>query len=63
MERAVEAEPRIDVAREIPGRRDYRLERRPDEGVAMLLAAGQGAGIAAEEGKVRREILAKRHIG
>ena len=28
----------------------------------MRLAAGQGARIAAEEGKMRREFLAKRHV-
>src|SRR6185295_10036061 len=39
-----------------------RLQRRPDEGVAMGLAAGEGAGIAAEKGKMRREFLAKRHV-
>jgi hypothetical protein len=35
VEGAVEAEPRIDVAREIAGRGDDRLQRRADEGVAM----------------------------
>ena len=29
----------------------------------MGLGAGQGARIAAEEGKVRRKFLAKRHVG
>ena len=53
VEGPVEAEPRIDVARKGLRRGDDRLERRPDESVAMGLAAGQGAGIAAKEGKVR----------
>ena len=58
VKRAIEAKPRIDVARKGFGRGDDRLERRPDEGVAMFLGAGQGPGIAAKKGKVRREFLA-----
>ena len=58
----VEAEPRIDVARKFVRRGDDRLQRRADESVAMRLAAGQRAGVAAKEGQVRREFLAKRHV-
>ena len=62
VEGPVEAEPRIDVARKFIGRGDDRFQRRADEGVAMRLAAGQGARVAAKEGQMRREFLAKRHI-
>ena len=61
VEGPVEAEPRIDVARKFVGRGDDRLERCADESVAMRLAAGQRAGVAAQEGQMRREFLAKRH--
>jgi hypothetical protein len=62
MEGAVEAEARIDVAREIVRRGNDRLESRPDEGVAMSLAAGERSGVAPKERKMRREFLAKRHV-
>jgi hypothetical protein len=61
VEGPVEAEPRIDVARKFVGLGDDRLQRRADEGVAMRLAAGQGARVAAQEWQVRSEFLAKRH--
>ena len=57
----VEAEPRIDVAREFVGLGDDRFERGPDESVAMRLAAGQRARVAAQERQMRSEFLAKRH--
>ena len=61
VEGLVEAEPRIDVAREFVGLGDDRFERRADESVAMRLAAGQRARIAAKEWQVRGEFLAKGH--
>ena len=61
VEGPVQAEPRIDVARKFVGLGDDRLERGADEGVAMGLAAGQRARIAAKEGQMRSEFLAKRH--
>ena len=57
----VQAKPRIDVARKFVGLGDDRLERRPDEGVAVRLAAGQGARVAAKEWQVRSKFLAKGH--
>ena len=62
VERPVQAEPRIDVAREFVGLGDDRLERGADESVAVGLAPGQRARIAAQEGKMRSEFLAKRHM-
>src|SRR3546814_9386178 len=56
MEGAVQAEPGVDVAREIVGRGDNRLQRCPHEGVAMFLAPGEGACITPQEGKVGREV-------
>ena len=61
VEGLVQAEPRIDVARKFVGLGDDRLERRADERIAVRLAAGQGARIAAKEWQVRSEFLAKRH--
>src|SRR5512139_2013673 len=57
----VESQARIDVAREVIGRRDDRFERGTHEIVAMLLAAGERACIATQEGKMRREFLTERH--
>lgn len=62
MERPVEAETRIHVARKIIGRGDDCLERGAHEGVAMPLGARERAGIAPQEGKVGREILTERHF-
>jgi hypothetical protein len=61
MKRPVQAEPRIDVARELVGLGDNRLQGRADEGIAMSLAAGQRARIAAKEWQMRSKFLAKRH--
>ena len=56
-------EPDVMRAQHLPRRGDDRLQGRADEGVAMRLAAGEGARVAAKEGKMRREFLAKRHVG
>ena len=61
MERPVKTQTRIDVPRKIIGCRDDRLERGPDEGVAMRLAAGQGTGIAAKKGEMRLQFVTERH--
>ena len=61
VEGPVQAEPRIDVARKFVGLGDDRLERCADESVAMGLAAGQRARVAAKKGQMRSEFLAKRH--
>jgi hypothetical protein len=61
MEGLVQAEPRIDVAREFIGLGDNRFKRCPDERIAVRLAAGQRSRVAAKEGKMRGEFLAKRH--
>ena len=61
VEGAVQAKARIDIAREFVGLGDDRFQRRADEGVAMRLAAGQGAGVAAKERQVRSKFLAKGH--
>ena len=58
----VQTEPGIDIARKFIGRGDDRFQRRADEGVAMRLAAGQSARIAAKEWQVRCEFLSKRHF-
>ena len=61
VEGLVEPEARIDIARKFIGLGDDRLQRGADEGVAMRLAAGQGAGVAAKERQVRSKFLAKGH--
>ena len=61
VEGLVEPQARIDVAREFVGLGDDRFERRANERVAVRLAAGQRARIAAEEWQVRSKFLAKRH--
>ena len=61
VEGLVQTEPRIDVAREFVGLGDDRLQRRADECVAVRLAAGQRARVAAKERQVRGEFLAKGH--
>jgi hypothetical protein len=61
MEGAIEAKSRIDVAREIIRRRDDRLERRPDEIVAMGLASGQGARVAAQKWEMGLQCVTERH--
>ena len=63
MEGLVEAEPRIDVAGEFVGLCDDRLQSRTDESVAMRLAAGQRARVAAEERQMGGEFLTKGHNG
>ena len=62
VERLVETEARIDVARKLVGFGDDRFERCADERIAMRLAAGQRAGIAAQERQVRCKFLTKRHM-
>ena len=62
MEGAVKAEARIDIAREAFGRSYDCFQGGADEGIAMRLASGQGARVAAEEWQVRGEFLTKRHI-
>ena len=62
MEGAVEAEPGIDIAGKFVGLGDDRFQSCSDERVAMSLAAGQGARIAAQERQVRGKFLAKRHV-
>ena len=57
----VETETGIDVARKRLRRRDDRLERCPDEIVAMRLAAGQRTGIAAKEREMRLQFVTERH--
>ena len=61
VERLVEAQARIDVARKFIRLGDDCLQRCANEGVAMRLTARQGACIAAQEGQVRCEFLTKRH--
>ena len=58
MEDLVETEARIDVARKFVGLGDDRFESRADERVAVRLAAGQRARIAAKEWQVRSKFLA-----
>ena len=62
MEGPVQAKAGVDVARELVGLGNDRLERRANESVAMRLAAGQGAGVAAQEWQVRSKFLTKRHL-
>src|SRR5690606_14087627 len=61
MEGLVEAKTGIDVPGELIGRADDCLERGAHEGVAVLLAAGQRAGIAPQEGKMGPECFTERH--
>jgi hypothetical protein len=61
MEGLVESQPGIDVARKFIGLGNDGFKRCPDECVAVRLAAGQGAGIAAKEWQVRSKFLAKGH--
>jgi len=49
VERLVQAEPRIDVAREFVRLGDDRLKSCANESVAVRLAAGERTGIAAEK--------------
>ena len=58
LKRAIQPQPRIDIPGEVLGRGDDRLQRGADVGVALLLVARKRAGIAAQEGKVWREVLA-----
>ena len=58
---AVQAEPRIDVARKFFGLGNDCFKRRTDEIVAVDLASGQRAGVAAQERQVGGEVLSKRH--
>src|SRR5437763_17152078 len=57
----VQSQSRIDVARKFVRLCNDRLERRADEGVAVSLTAGEGAGVAAKEWQVRGKFLAKGH--
>src|SRR5437763_16360592 len=61
VERLVEAESRIDIAREFVGLCDNRLECRTDECCAVSLTAGQGAGVGAKIWQLRGKFLAKGH--
>src|SRR5687768_13674984 len=61
MEDLVQPKPRIDLAREFVRLGDDRLERGPDECVAVCLTAGQGASVTAKERQVWSEFLAQRH--
>ena len=61
MEGLVEAQARIDVARKFVGLGDNGFERRADKRVAVRLAAGQRARVAAKERQVRSEFLTKGH--
>src|SRR6185503_2969043 len=58
----VQAQPRIDIARELIGLGDDRLERRSNEGIAMRLAAGQRTRVTAQEWQVRSKFLTKGHF-
>ena len=46
------------IAWKAVGSGDDRLQRRPDESVAMSLAAGQRPAVAAQKWKMRRKFLA-----
>src|SRR6185312_12875048 len=61
VESLVKPEPRIDVAREFIGLGDDGFERRADKSVAVRLAAGQGARIAAQKRQMGGEFLTKGH--
>ena len=61
VKRPVEAKSRIDVARKFVRLRNDRFKRRPDEGVAVSLAAGQRARITAQKWQVGCKFLAKGH--
>ena len=50
LEHAVQAQARLDVLGKLIRRGDDRLQRRTDILVSVILAARQGAAIAAEEG-------------
>jgi transposase len=63
VKRPVQAKPRVDIARKFIGLGDDRLKRRSNESIAMSLAAGKGASIAAQEWQVRSKFLTKRHLG
>ena len=62
MKGPVQAEPGIDIAREIGGRGDDRFQARANKRIAMRLAARERARVTAQKGKVRSEILTKRHV-
>jgi hypothetical protein len=62
VEGAIEAERGSTFAGKIARASDDRSSWRAHEGVAMSLTARQRARVAAQEGKVGREILTKRHV-
>jgi hypothetical protein len=62
MERPVKTQPRVNVTRKFVGLCDDRLQRCANKCVTVSLASGQRARIAAKEGQVRGEFLAKGHI-
>src|SRR6476469_4810620 len=61
VEGLVQAQTRIDVAREFVGLGHDGFQRRADERVAMRLTAGEGTGVAAKEWQVRGKFLATGH--
>src|SRR3546814_2766573 len=61
LEGTIEPEPRIDLLRELVGSRDDRLQRGADIFVTMALAARERTGVAPQKGKMRCELLSKRH--
>src|SRR4029079_15961694 len=61
MEGLVEPKPRIEVARKFIGLGNDCSERLSYKSVAVVLAAGESARIAAQEWQVRSKFLAKGH--
>src|SRR3546814_13053049 len=53
VERSVQSKPGIDFPGELLWCRDNRFQRSAHIGIAMSLAAGKSAAIAAQEGKMR----------
>jgi len=62
VEGSVQAKARVNVTRELVGLGDDRFERCSNERIAVGLATGEGARIAAEEWQVRGKFLTKRHF-
>jgi hypothetical protein len=61
MERLVQAETGVDVPGKFIGLGDDRFERGANESIAVRLATGQSARIAAQEWQMRSKFLAQRH--
>src|SRR3546814_12340761 len=59
VERSVQSKPGIDFPGELLWCRDNRFQRSANIGIAMSLAAGKSAAMAAKEGEMRLQLLSQ----